>query len=69
VDRYTRIPPLQRSNTVEHDGRTPDATVIDGLKTVEAELARASAQLAEQDRDGLRIQGKFLEARYKEGQD
>jgi hypothetical protein len=64
IDRYTRIPPLQRSTTVEHDGRTPDATVIDGLKSVEAELARASATLAEADRDGLRIQGKFLEARY-----
>jgi hypothetical protein len=68
VDRYTRIPPLQRANIVEHDGRTPEATVIDGLKTVEAELARASASLAEADRDGLRVQGKFLEARYKGGQ-
>ena len=68
VDRYTRIPPLQRANTVEHDGRTPEATVIDGLKAVETELARASAALAEADRDGLRVQGKFLEARYGEGQ-
>jgi hypothetical protein len=67
VDRYTRIPPLQRTGMVEHDGRTPEATVIDGLKTVEAELARASATLAEADRDGLRVQGKFLEARYGEG--
>jgi hypothetical protein len=67
VDRYTRIPPIQRANVVEHDGRTPEATVVDGLKTVEAELARASAQLAETDRDGLRVQGKFLEARYGEG--
>jgi hypothetical protein len=65
---YTRIPPIQRSNVVEHDGRTPEATVIDGLKTVEAELSRASAALAETDRDGLRVQGKFLEARYGEGQ-
>ncbi|MEI6486638.1 MAG: hypothetical protein WCO11_10275 [Sphingomonadales bacterium] len=69
VDRYTRIPPLQRTRIVEQDGRTPELTVIDGLKTVEAELARASAQLAEQDRDGLRIQGKFLEARYGDGRD
>jgi hypothetical protein len=68
VDRYTRIPPIQRSNVVEHDGRTPEATVIDGLKTVEAELSRASAALAESDRDGLRVQGKFLEARYNGGQ-
>ena len=68
VDRYTRIPPLQRTGLVEHDGRTPEATVVDGLKTVEAELARASATLAENDRDGLRVQGKFLEARYNEGQ-
>ena len=68
VDRYTRIPPLQRSSTVEHDGRTPELTVIDGLKAVENELSRASASLAEGDRDGLRIQGKFLEARYGDGQ-
>ena len=53
---------------MEHDGRTPEATVVEGLKTVEAELARASATLAESDRDGLRVQGKFLEARYNEGQ-
>jgi len=68
IDRYTRIPPMQRANIVEHDGRTPEATVIDGLKAVEAELTRASATLAEADRDGLRVQGKFLEARYGEGQ-
>ena len=68
IDRYTRIPPMQRANIVEHDGRTPEATVIDGLKAVEAELTRASAALAESDRDGLRVQGKFLEARYGEGQ-
>lgn len=68
VDRYTRIPPLQRTGLVEPDGRTPEVTVVDGLKTVEAELARASATLAESDRDGLRVQGKFLEARYNEGQ-
>lgn len=67
VDRYTRIPPLQRTGLVEHDGRTPEATVIDGLKAVETELSRASASLAEGDRDGLRVQGKFLEARYGEG--
>lgn len=68
VDRYTRIPPLQRTGLVEHDGRTPEATVIDGLKAVETELSRASASLAEGDRDGLRVQGKFLEARYGVGQ-
>ncbi|WP_372915563.1 hypothetical protein [Sandarakinorhabdus sp.] len=68
VDRYTRIPPLQRTGLVEHDGRTPETTVIDGLKAVETELSRASASLAEGDRDGLRVQGKFLEARYGERQ-
>ena len=68
IDRYTRIPPMQRANIVEHDGRTPEVTVIDGLKAVEAALTRASATLAEADRDGLRVQGKFLEARYGEGQ-
>jgi len=68
VQRYTRVPPEQRVRTVEEDGRTLDATLVEGLKVVEAELARASDTLAAADRDAVRIQGKFLEARYGEGQ-
>jgi hypothetical protein len=66
VERYTRIPSEQRSRTIEADGRSLDATLVEGLKVVEEELARASDSLAAADRDAVRIQGKFLEARYKD---
>ncbi len=65
VDSYTRVPAEQRSRTIDASGRTLDTTLIDGLKAVELELARASDALAEADRDALVVQGKFLEARYK----
>ena len=67
VERYTRVPAEQRSRTIEADGRSLDATLVEGLKVVEEELARASDALASADRDAVRIQGKFLEARYKDG--
>jgi hypothetical protein len=66
VERYTRIPSEQRARTIEADGRSLDATLVEGLKAVESELARASESLAASDRDAVRIQGKFLEARYKD---
>ncbi|KPF60362.1 hypothetical protein IP88_15940 [alpha proteobacterium AAP81b] len=65
VESYTRVPAEQRKRTIETDGRTLDAALVDGLKVVEEELARASDSLAEGDRDALVVQGKFLESRYK----
>jgi hypothetical protein len=65
VERYTRVPAEQRARTIEGDGRTIEATLVDGLKVVEAELLRASDELAAVDRDALLVQGKFLESRYK----
>ena len=65
VERYTRVPAEQRTRTIEADGKTLETTLVDGLKVVEAELARASDQLSAADRDALVYQGKFLENRYK----
>ncbi len=65
VERYTRVPADQRARTIEGDGRTIETTLVDGLKVVEAELARASEELAAVDRDALLVQGKFLESRYR----
>ncbi len=64
VERYTRVPADQRARTIDSDGRTIETTLIDGLKVVEAELTRASDELASADRDALLVQGKFLENRY-----
>ncbi|WP_310495945.1 hypothetical protein [Sandarakinorhabdus sp.] len=68
VGHYTRVPAEQRVRTIEEDGRTLDASLVEGLKAVETELGRASETLAASDRDAFRIQGKFLEARYKDEQ-
>jgi hypothetical protein len=65
VEKYTRVPAEQRARTLEADGRSLDTALIDGLKIVEEELARASDSLAEADRDAVVVQGKFLESRYK----
>lgn len=65
VERYTRVPVEQRARTIDPDGRTLESTLIDGLKVVDDELARASDALAAADRDALVVQGKFLENRYK----
>lgn len=64
VERYTRVPADQRSRTVDSDGRTVESTLIDGLKTVEAELSRASDALAAADLEAVVVQGKFLDRRY-----
>jgi hypothetical protein len=65
VERYTRVPADQRTRTLDADGRTLETTLIDGLKVVEAELTRASDELAAADRDAMVVQGKFLESRYR----
>lgn len=65
VEKYTRVPAEQRARTLESDGRSLDTALIDGLRIVEEELARASDSLAEADRDAVVVQGKFLESRYK----
>ena len=67
VERYTRVPLDQRSRTIDSDGRTIETTLIDGLKIVETELARASESLSAADRDAVLVQGKFLEKRYRDG--
>lgn len=64
VERYTRVPAEQRARTIDENGTTLETTLIDGLKVVDAELARASDALAAADRDAVMVQGKFLENRY-----
>ena len=65
VERYAKVPPALRTAPDEDGGPSIEKRLVDGLKTVDAELARASEQLASNDRDAFLIQGKFLENRYK----
>lgn len=65
IERYAKVPPAMRSAPDEDGGPSIESRLVEGLKTVDAELARASENLASADRDAFLIQGKFLENRYK----
>ena len=64
VERYRKVPPAMRHAPGDDGGPSIEARLVEGLKTVDAELARASDNLAAGDRDAFLIQGKFLENRY-----
>ncbi len=64
VERYTKVPPAMRTAPDADGGPSIEKRLVEGLKTVDAELARASEALAAGDRDAFLIQGKFLENRY-----
>ena len=65
VERYSKVPANMRTAPDADGGPSIEARLVEGLKTVDAELARASESLAAGDRDAFLIQGKFLENRYK----
>lgn len=68
VERYRKVPPELRRTPADDGGPSIEARLVEGLKTVDTELARVSENLASDDRDAFLIQGKFLENRYKEPQ-
>ena len=63
VNGYARVPQGLRRNGI--DGMEPDTQLVDGLKTVDAELTRMSEQLARGDLEKLATQGKYLELKYR----
>ena len=67
VERYAKVPPSLRAAPDPDGGPSIEARLVEGLKTVDTELARVSDALAAGDRDAFLIQGKFLENRYKDG--
>ncbi len=65
VNDYARVPDTLR--TVERNGRTPDAELVAGLQLIEREIADMTARLAQDDLDNLQTRGRFLEMKYKDG--
>jgi hypothetical protein len=63
VNGYARVPQGMRAQS--RDGLVPDAQLVDGLKTVDAELSRMSEQLARGDLDSLATQGEYLKLKYR----
>jgi len=65
VNDYARVPDTLR--TVERNGRTPDAELVAGLQLIEREIADMTVRLAQGDLDNLQTRGRFLEMKYKDG--
>lgn len=59
-----RMVPLSARNIAHADGRTPDDHLTGGLQLIEAELARANAQLGRNTLDEIATQGRYLELKY-----
>jgi hypothetical protein len=49
---------------MQADGRTPDDHLINGLRLIDAELARAGECLGRSSLDEIAIQGRYLELKY-----
>lgn len=63
IDGYQRIPvPLRKE---AHAGRTPDETLVGGLKMLEREIGEAARNLATGDLDKLATRERYLELKYQ----
>jgi hypothetical protein len=67
VKGYARVPEALRRDA--RDGPSPDRQLLDGLKVVDDQLARLTADLASADLHKLSVQGRYLELKYKGDED
>ena len=69
VAGYQRIPAGLR--TEAHAGRTPDETLVGGLKMLESEIGNAARNLAAGELDKLATRERYLQLKYQglEGED
>lgn len=64
VERHQSVPPRLR-DTSRDGGDSADAHLVNGLRIVDEEIARMTAQLARGDVDALATQDRFLELKYQ----
>ncbi len=66
VDGWRNIPVSARR--IPHaDGRTPENHLVNGLRLLDTELARAGEQLGRAPLDEIAVQGRYLELKYSAG--
>jgi hypothetical protein len=64
VRSYQRIPRALRSQPL-HEGPSPERRLLEGLATVDEQLARVHEELAQSDLHALATQQRYLELKYK----
>jgi hypothetical protein len=65
IGDYARVPSTLRGQA--RNGRTPDMELVDGLTLIDREIGAMSERLAASDLDQLATRGRYLEMRYKDG--
>ncbi len=66
VDGWRSVP-ISARGTPLADGRSADDHLVGGLQLIDAELTRASEQFGSETFDGIAVQGRYLELKYKGG--
>jgi hypothetical protein len=64
IDRHSRVPPRLRGEA-QDGGLSADAHLLSGLRIVDEEVGRLTAQLASGDVDALATRDRFLELKYQ----
>jgi hypothetical protein len=67
IEGYARVP--QNLRKLERDGPSPDRQLLDGLSLVDRQLAEMSEDLASGDLRALATQQRYLELKYKDGEE
>jgi hypothetical protein len=65
VRGYQKVPRELRQKPL-HGGPSPDQRLVEGLTTIDAQLARLHEKLAADDLYGLATQQRYLELKYKD---
>ncbi|MEP9400489.1 hypothetical protein [Sphingomonas sp. VNH70] len=58
--------PISMRGVPHADGRTPDDHLVNGLRLIDSELARAGEELGRSTFDEIAVQGRYLELKYRE---
>lgn len=69
VDNYLRVPHRLRGSTKLSSGKTVDGQLLDSLTLLSNELDEAALRIAQGNLSAVDVQGRFLEARFRQGLD
>jgi hypothetical protein len=68
IERYERVPAQYRAER-DGEGMSVDDRLVAGLDAAKTALDDLGRKLAREDVDAFQVQGRFIESRYKEGED
>ena len=68
IERYERVPAAYRAER-DGEGLTVDERLVQGLDAARGALDDLGRKLAHEDLNAFETQGRFIESRYKDGED